>query len=450
MREPVWEVIHDPSKSWRTKLIGDLSSAYVMPRYVELFERYLRSPEKKSFLEIGSGNGEIAERIRDKKFDFISRYLVSENFKKGVEWLRQKGFEAELVDAQRIPFANASFDAVLCFDVMHHVPDPAVMGREMMRVGRGRLFLTESNGLSLGRKLMEWTSGHRKAGERSYTPAQYRSFFEHAGFRVLHFEIHPFVFPLRLPPLFSKWQVAFNRWIERVPVLKWQCSNTYLYLEYERIPEDPKRSWHSVYASGALRKKRKKTHREKLKKMGLFKLPRFCRILDVACGEGEMLDLMAEEGFSNLTGLDPFDRAEKKEKSWRFVRGSSGQLPFRAGDFDVILCAHALHHFSGVDEIRSFFSEAARVLAPGGRLYVVDHYDSRQLSLACFFLRSPLAKMGKWMSEFRDQLYSERAELAYYLKHYREVRDLVEKAPFPVKKWKKDCFFFYFEGQKAP
>lgn len=82
---------------------------------------------------------------------------------------------------------------------------------------------------------MELTPAHRKAGERSYTPARYRSFFEQPGFRVTRFEIQPFVFPLRLPRAFSALQVRFNRWIEKVPILRWQCSNVYIYLEYERV-----------------------------------------------------------------------------------------------------------------------------------------------------------------------------------------------------------------------
>jgi len=230
-----WAGIHRPDQSWRTKLIGDLSSDYVMPRYVALFEKYLRRPGRFSFLELGAGNGEMAKRILEKKFDFVSRYAVSENFPEGVVWLKEKGLEAIQADAQNLPFEDGAFDVVHCFDVMHHVDDPRKMAREMLRTARGRLFLTESNGLSVGRKLMELTPAHRRAGERSYTPGQYRSFFNCAGFRIVHFEIHPFVFPLYLPAYFSGMVKSFNQWIEGVPLLNWQCSNVYIYIEYEKV-----------------------------------------------------------------------------------------------------------------------------------------------------------------------------------------------------------------------
>jgi ubiquinone/menaquinone biosynthesis C-methylase UbiE len=208
------------------------------------------------------------------------------------------------------------------------------------------------------------------------------------------------------------------------------------------------KKWHSVYASDALSRRRKKTHLGKLKKIGLLDLPRDSKILDVACGEGEMLDLMHDTGFSDLTGLDPFEPSRKNISPWRFVQGRAGKLSFQAGDFDVILCAHALHHLSGVEEIRRFLQEAERVLRPGGRLFIIDHYDSWQLGLAHFLLMSPLAKLEPWTSQFHDQLCAERKELDAYVKHYSEVRQAILGAPFSAKPWRQDLFFFYFEGQK--
>ena len=59
-----------------------------------------------------------------------------------------------------------------------------------MRVGRGRLLLVESNGLSVVRRLLELTPGHRRAGERSYAPWTYRRFFQgHPGYAIDSFEM---------------------------------------------------------------------------------------------------------------------------------------------------------------------------------------------------------------------------------------------------------------------
>jgi len=177
-------------------------------------------------------------------------------------------------------------------------------------------------------------------------------------------------------------------------------------------------------------------------------LPKETKILDVACGEGEMLDLMAEAGFSNLTGTDPFEPLRNKDRKWRFVQGSAGKLPFSPGDFDVILCAHSLHHLAGIQEIQQFLNETERILRPGGRLFLIDHFDSLQLRLAHFLLMSPLAKLGSWTAEFHKQLCAERAELDYYVSHYQEVRKMIFATSFSPKQWRQDLFFFYFEGRK--
>jgi len=234
MDQPKWETVHEQDRSWRTKLIGGLSLHYAVPRYVEFFETYFRKPGKYTFLELGSGTGEVACAIQKKSYDFIQRYVVSENFPQGVAWLQKQNLEAVLADAENVPFENQSFDAVLCFDVMHHVRNPRRMALEMLRMARGRVFLIESNGLSLGRKLMELTPGHRRAGEQSYTPWQYRSFFNQPGYRITRWETHPFMMPLRAPAFLLDWEVRLNRWIEHVPFLNWQCSNVAIYLEYER------------------------------------------------------------------------------------------------------------------------------------------------------------------------------------------------------------------------
>ena len=231
--QPEWAQIHSESESWRTRLIGEISNAYVSPRYLELFEFYFsKSLSPITFLELGSGNGEMAQLIAHKKFPFVGEYWVSEQFPEGVDWLKQRGLKAVQVNAQAIDFPAGAFDVVVSFDVMHHVENPATMAREMMRVGKGKLFLTESNGWSVGRKLMELTPGHRRAGEKSYTHFRYRSFFEHPEFQVTHFNIQPFIFPLKLPKRFMPAVIRFNQWIEKVPFLKWQCSNVYIYVEY--------------------------------------------------------------------------------------------------------------------------------------------------------------------------------------------------------------------------
>jgi hypothetical protein len=122
----------------------------------------------------------------------------------------------------------------VAFDVMHHVSDPRAMAREMMRVARGRCLLVEANGLSVFRKIKERSAGHRRAGERSYLPRRYRSFFEAQGWALTRFEVTPFLFAFKVPSRWLKLLVTFNERIERVPGLRWQCASLAINVGYRR------------------------------------------------------------------------------------------------------------------------------------------------------------------------------------------------------------------------
>ncbi|MCE5270137.1 class I SAM-dependent methyltransferase [bacterium] len=230
-----WSKIHQEDKSWRQQIQGDAISDYVVERYIQLFEEAFNGSPRLSFLEVGSGTGDISRRIVNSKYPFVSRYVVSESFQKGVDWLAEKGLEAKLIDAQSIDLPDESFDVVISFDVMHHVDKPAAMAREMARVSKGRVLLTEANGLSLGRKLMELTAGHRAAGERSYLPMNYIRFFSSIdSIRITKLVKYPFLFVFKTPDCFSGSVILLSRILEKIPFFKWQCATVCLDLTFER------------------------------------------------------------------------------------------------------------------------------------------------------------------------------------------------------------------------
>lgn len=231
-----WTSLHSADASWRTRLLGDLSEAFAIPRYVDLFLQTFGSDRGLRFLEVGAGNGEVSRRLQELAPPCVGGYFVSELFSEGARWLHSLDLTACVADAQELPFADGAFDAVISYDVLHHVSDPYRMAREMLRVSRGRLLLTESNGLSLGRRLMEQTAGHKAAGERSYTPWQYRRFFAAAGGHLRTFHIRPFLFPVPggVPAPLLRPLIFFNRVIEHVPLACWQCSNVWMTVDADK------------------------------------------------------------------------------------------------------------------------------------------------------------------------------------------------------------------------
>ena len=211
-------------------------------------------------------------------------------------------------------------------------------------------------------------------------------------------------------------------------------------------------SWHAAYRADALVKRRVATHGQKLKRLGILDLPRTTRILDVCCGEGEMLDMLQGAGFTSVMGLDvaadPQAIQSLSHKPWRYVAGSATQFPFAKDSFDYILCAHSLHHLWPLAQIKALIENARQALKPGGTLALVDHYDSLQLRLALAVLLSPLAKLTNWSRLFREQHLEEKEQLFGYLNEWPQVHAAMIQAGFASAAYRRDLFFFYYTARK--
>jgi 2-polyprenyl-3-methyl-5-hydroxy-6-metoxy-1,4-benzoquinol methylase len=57
----------------------------------------------------------------------------------------------EVADSTKLPYADGQFDVVVETAVLHHVPDPAAVIAEMLRVARQAIFISDSNAYALGR-----------------------------------------------------------------------------------------------------------------------------------------------------------------------------------------------------------------------------------------------------------------------------------------------------------
>jgi ubiquinone/menaquinone biosynthesis C-methylase UbiE len=111
------------------------------------------------------------------------------------------------------------------------------------------------------------------------------------------------------------------------------------------------------------------------------------RALDIGCGPGPFTLFLARHA-AVVAGVDPNDvriaearvAAAEAELAIDFEIGVAEDLPFDDANFDIVAFSNSLHHVPA-DRFSDAMREAARVLVPGGVLWVAEplpkggHYE---------------------------------------------------------------------------
>ena len=97
------------------------------------------------------------------------------------------------------------------------------------------------------------------------------------------------------------------------------------------------------------------------------------RVLDAACGTGDLAIADLKAGASHVTGLDfseqMLERARKKHASIEWIQGDMLALPFADETFDAATVGFGVRN---VDDLELGLRELRRVLRPGGRLAILE------------------------------------------------------------------------------
>ncbi len=182
----------------------------MMPWKQRPFDRLIgyESLADKKVLEIGVGNGSVAQLLAEKAGSFTGIDLTEYAVKSTTERFRLRGLEGDVrrMDAEHIEFEDASFDFVWTWGVIHHSSQPNQILREIHRVLRpggraavmvyyrgwwnyytcfglirGVLLGDLLRSRSLHQTAQNWTDG---AIARFYSRREWREDVEGAGFRV--------------------------------------------------------------------------------------------------------------------------------------------------------------------------------------------------------------------------------------------------------------------------
>ena len=97
------------------------------------------------------------------------------------------------------------------------------------------------------------------------------------------------------------------------------------------------------------------------------------RVLDAACGTGDLAIADLKAGASQVTGLDfserMLERARRKSSRIEWLRGDMLALPFADATFDAATVGFGVRN---VEDLPLGLRELRRVLRPGGRLAILE------------------------------------------------------------------------------
>jgi len=167
--------------------------------------RLLPLDEIRTVLDVGAGSGfsavhapgHLAFTCADRSRHMLTRNPVARRLQ---------------ADITQLPFDDRSFDLVLCWEVLHHVPDPAVALSEMGRVARRWLLIFEPNPLNLAQMLFALVDREHRWVLR-YSSGFLQAQLERAGLRMIRHQRVGLIFPNRTPPwLFGLLRALPFRW----------------------------------------------------------------------------------------------------------------------------------------------------------------------------------------------------------------------------------------------
>jgi len=161
-----------------------------------------------SLLEVGSGGGHVLRMFRDAQLTAVD---VSSKF---LDTARQnlRGYDCRFIHGEidKLQLPEASFDRIVCTEVLEHIPDPEPVLREIVRLLKptGRAVITVPNdplingGKTLFRKSpVGWVLGDRVnwGGDlfhlHQWKPAEFRAllskYFRVEGQRSAPFDVLP-------------------------------------------------------------------------------------------------------------------------------------------------------------------------------------------------------------------------------------------------------------------
>lgn len=213
MNKPISEVDAQQQAEWWEKKRPKRSpthaavEAFAKPK-VELITKIIPFNSQTSVLDVGCGNGFFTHYFAQK-----SNHVVGLDLS---QFMLGLNTHPHLVrgSAENLPFEDKSFDVVFCSNLLHHVKDPLHVVKEMVRVSKKYVVLSEPNALNPFMYLFSYVVKEER-GALKFTPSYLQSIANNAELKEIYLGEHGSVVPNKTPKLLLPLFKPFNREIGR-------------------------------------------------------------------------------------------------------------------------------------------------------------------------------------------------------------------------------------------
>lgn len=161
--------------------------------YAYLYRRISKLVRAKEVLELATGPGVLAKRIAP-----VTKRMLATDYSEGMIAEAKKGacpknLRFEVADALSLPYADASFDAVIIVNALHLLPEPEFALREIARVLRPDGILIAPNFVKKREHFVGrcWEAVLGLVGvrfEHQWTVGEYIAFFRDHGWELLFYK----------------------------------------------------------------------------------------------------------------------------------------------------------------------------------------------------------------------------------------------------------------------
>lgn len=186
------------------------------------------------------------------------------------------------------------------------------------------------------------------------------------------------------------------------------------------------------YEQDALREISETTRRiEELRyRMLSSKVPKGSKkVLDIGCGNGELICMLAEKGHKCVTlDLSKNRLAKFKSRAKKLgvtqIQGDSTNIPLQDSSIDIIMCSEVLEHIKDYEKV---LKQMNRILKPHGRIVVSVPDKEELMEIVCPHCGKRFVPRGHLHSFDKNKLFSRMNHCEFNVKYSHVGASIISK-----------------------